>query len=64
MLFEKQVAINRLMQHPLRYCWPCTFFVPFLAEPLAVQWLPKHLAQRLGCKIRPLHAISSARFSS
>lgn len=27
------------------YCWPCTFFVPFLAEPLAVQWLPKHLAQ-------------------
>ncbi|CAE7441301.1 unnamed protein product [Symbiodinium natans] len=27
------------------YCWPCTFFVPFLAEPLAVQWLPKHLGQ-------------------
>ena len=28
-----------------RYCWPCTFFVPFLAEPFAVQWLPQHLAQ-------------------
>ncbi|CAL1129832.1 unnamed protein product [Cladocopium goreaui] len=27
------------------YCWPCTFFVPFLAEPFAVQWLPQHLAQ-------------------
>ncbi|CAJ1396592.1 unnamed protein product [Effrenium voratum] len=27
------------------YCWPCTFFVPFLAEPFAVQWLPKHLGQ-------------------
>ncbi|CAK9035733.1 unnamed protein product [Durusdinium trenchii] len=29
------------------YCWPCTFFVPFLAEPFAVQWLPQHLGQKL-----------------
>jgi hypothetical protein len=29
------------------YCWPCTFLVPFLAEPFAIQWLPWHLAQKL-----------------
>jgi len=25
------------------YCWPCTFLVPFLFEPLMAIWFPKHI---------------------
>merc|ERR1740121_3166776 len=29
------------------YCWPSTFFIPFLLEPLIVAWLPKHIGSLL-----------------
>lgn len=42
--YPVQKSVGKLL---FLYCWPCTFLVPFLAEPIGVQWLPWHLAQKL-----------------
>lgn len=31
----------------LLYCWPCTFLIPFILEPIIVQWLPQHIGTLL-----------------
>ncbi|CAE8603241.1 unnamed protein product [Polarella glacialis] len=39
-----QKSVGKLL---FKYCWPCTFLVPFLAEPFVAQWLPWQTAKWL-----------------
>jgi len=38
--YPMQKSVGKLL---FAYCWPATFFVPFLAEPLIFLWLPRHI---------------------
>ena len=42
--YPMQKSLGKLL---FKYCWPCTFFVPFLFEPLVAQGLPRHIAKIL-----------------
>lgn len=42
--YPMQKSLGKLL---FKYCWPCTFFVPFLFEPVVAQFLPKHIAKIL-----------------
>ncbi|CAE8666487.1 unnamed protein product [Polarella glacialis] len=39
-----QKSVGKLL---FKYCWPCTFLVPFLAEPFVAMWLPWMTAKML-----------------
>jgi len=39
-----QKSVGKLL---FKYCWPCTFLVPFLGEPVGMQWLPWKTGQVL-----------------
>ncbi|CAE7476677.1 unnamed protein product [Symbiodinium pilosum] len=42
--YPMQKSLGKLL---FKYCWPCTFFVPFLFEPVVAQVLPRHIARLL-----------------
>lgn len=42
--YPMQKSLGKLL---FKYCWPCTFFVPFLFEPVIAQLLPAHIARIL-----------------
>jgi len=46
-IFESYPIQKSMGKLLFKYCWPCTFLVPFLAEPGCVQWLPWHMGQIL-----------------
>jgi len=55
--YPMQKSVGRLL---FKYCWPCTFFVPFLAEPFVAQWLPQHIGRLLigaDSRIKGLNAV-------
>lgn len=39
-----QKSVGKLL---FKYCWPCTFLVPFAVEPFVAQLLPLHIGQLL-----------------
>merc|ERR1719215_1983897 len=61
--YPMQKSVGRLL---FKYCWPCTFFVPFLAEPFVAQWLPQHISRLLiGAdeRIKGLNALKASELS-
>jgi len=42
-IFESYPMQKSLGNLLFAYCWPATFFLPFLFEPLAMWWLPLHM---------------------
>jgi len=61
--YPMQKSVGKLL---FKYCWPCTFFVPFLAEPIVAQWLPQHISRLLiGAdeRIRGRNAVRASELS-
>jgi len=61
--YPMQKSVGRLL---FKYCWPCTFFVPFLAEPFVAQWLPQHIGRLLigaDPRIKGLSAVKALELS-
>jgi len=57
--YPMQKSLGKLF---FNYCWPCTFLVPFLLEPVCVQWLPQHIARLLvgtDPRIRGINAMKA-----
>merc|ERR1719384_2694556 len=42
--YPMQKSLGKLL---FVYCWPCTFFVPFLFEPAVACWAPQHVGRLL-----------------
>jgi len=61
--YPMQKSVGKLL---FKYCWPCTFFVPFLFEPVVAQWLPQHVAKLLvggDRRIKGLNAMKAFELS-
>jgi hypothetical protein len=61
--YPMQKSVGKLL---FKYCWPCTFFVPFLAEPFVAQWLPQHIGRLLigsDARIKGLNAVKALELS-
>jgi len=61
--YPMQKSVGRLL---FKYCWPCTFFVPFLAEPFVAQWLPQHIGRLLigaDPRVKGLNAVKALELS-
>mmetsp|Transcript_93579 Transcript_93579/g.180454 ORF Transcript_93579/g.180454 Transcript_93579/m.180454 type:complete len:985 (+) Transcript_93579:62-3016(+) len=57
--YPMQKSVGKLL---FKYCWPCTFLVPFLFEPILSMWWPQHLARHLvgaDPRIKGVHAIKA-----
>jgi len=57
--YPMQKSLGRLL---FKYCWPSTFLVPFLFEPLIAQVLPRHIGKMLVGRypqIRGLKAVKA-----
>jgi len=61
--YPMQKSVGKLL---FSYCWPCTFLVPFLAEPICGQWVPQHMAKLLigaDQRIQGVHAMKAFELS-
>jgi len=57
--YPMQKSVGKLF---FKYCWPCTFLLPFLLEAVSVQWLPQHIARCLvgmDPRIRGINALKA-----